>query len=162
MSKKRYRRKPGMPRTETDAMVRAMAIEMLDSSLAELEQEISVLKITVDLYYAEALERKNNPTKEFGRWQVAPGVAIRANAQLRRLREKRDEMLGEAEREILEEAHRQNAAEAAKTKAPADPQPTNNPGNSATTSTAPTSQGVPEAAVIEAPARSRDPAVNAA
>ena len=104
MSKKRYRTRPGMPRTETEAMVRALAMEMLDGSLRELEHEIAVLQVTVDLYFAEANERKRNPTKDYGRWQVAPGVGLRALAMLRKLREKRDTMLAEAETEIVEQA----------------------------------------------------------
>ena len=104
MSKKRYRTKPGMPRTETDAMVRALAMELLDGSLRELEQEIAVLQVTVDLYYAEATQRRKDPTKDHGRWQVAPGVGLRAVAMLRKLRDRRDTMLGEAEAEIVAEA----------------------------------------------------------
>lgn len=114
MSKKRYRSKPGLPRTETEAMIRAMAIEMLDGALGELEQEIAVVNATVNLYYAEVRERAKNPTADHGRWQVAPGVGLRAAAMLRKLREKRDAMLSEAEAEIVEEASRNNTAKPAK------------------------------------------------
>ncbi|MCA8912985.1 MAG: hypothetical protein KDB82_14895 [Planctomycetes bacterium] len=105
MSNAKYRRKPGMPRTETDAMIRAAAMEMLDSSLSELESEIAVVQDTVDLYHAELRERakKQRYGGDPGKWQIAPGVGLRAIAMLRKLRTMRDAMLAEAEEEILEQ-----------------------------------------------------------
>lgn len=151
MSNKRYRAKPGLPRNEEEAMVRAVAIELLDGSLAELEQEIAVAKITVDLYYAEARERQKNPTGDHGRWQVAPGVAMRANAMLRRLREKRDAMLGEAEREVVEQMPKPEAKQQAEA-------PAITPNEAPTSPVETEGRRANSTPSITQPARSRDPA----
>ena len=118
MSKKRYRSRPGQPRTETEAMIRAMAIEILDGALAELNQEISVLADTVELYRHELRKRRQDPDKEWGRWQVAPGVAMRAQSMLRKLRDRRDKMLAETEAEVVEMALNKPEAQKPKTEAP--------------------------------------------
>ena len=130
MSKKKYRRRPGMPRTETDAMIRAAAMEMLDSALSELEMEISVLKNTVTLYNQEVTKRLKNPDAEHGRWQVAPGIGVRATGMLRRLQDRRDKMIAEAEEEILEQVEAVKQAEVAKAETPTPgykPEPSESP-----------------------------------
>ena len=102
-------------------MVRAMAMEILGRDLAELEQEISMLSDTVELYRHELNKRRANPDKEWGRWQVAPGVAMRAQSALRRLRDRRDKMIAETEAEVIEGAQPQ--AEAAPASKQGDPMP---------------------------------------
>lgn len=109
MSNKRYRSRPGQPRTETEAMIRAMAMEELEGPLGELEMEISVLQKTLNLYHMELTERLKNPKGDHGRWQVAPGVAMRAQASLRKLRKERDALLGATEEDIVATAMANNA-----------------------------------------------------
>ncbi|MBZ0135932.1 MAG: hypothetical protein K8I27_06125 [Planctomycetes bacterium] len=104
MSNKRYRSRPGQPRNEQEAMIRAIAVELLDGALTELSQEISMLEDTVELYHHELRKRRNEPDKEHGRWQIPPGVALRAQTMLRKLRDRRDGMVAEAEAEVVEMA----------------------------------------------------------
>lgn len=113
MSNKRYRSRPGQPRTQEEAMVRAMAMEILERDLAELNQEISILEDTLELYRIELHKRTKEPDREWGRWNVAPGVALRAQAALRRLRDRRNKMIAETEAEVVEglEARKQQQVE---------------------------------------------------
>ena len=184
MSKKRYRTRPGQPRNEAEAMVRALAMELLDGSLRELEQEIAVLQVTVDLYYAEARERRDNPSKDQKRWQVAPGVGLRAVAMLRRVRKERDAMLAEAEQEIVDEhlsagvkQQVEAAQQPAHSRPHADPSATasakageaeENPGTRSNHTNAakpakpkPNTAGAGKQSSVHEPARSRDPAAAA-
>ncbi|MCB9933454.1 MAG: hypothetical protein H6841_08540 [Planctomycetes bacterium] len=104
MSNKRYRRLPGTPATSEDQKAREEALARLAGPLGEIMDEISVASETAEAYRDELRERrvKRARGQDPGRWNIAPGIGLRALAMLRRLREKRDALIAEGEQQALE------------------------------------------------------------
>lgn len=104
MSNRRYRRLPGKPATPDDQKAREDALARLAGPLGEIMDEISVASETAEAYRDELRERrlKRARGQDPGRWNIAPGVGLRALAMLRKLREKRDALIAEAEQQALD------------------------------------------------------------
>lgn len=104
MSNKRYRRLPGTPATPEDQKAREDALARLAGPLGEIMDEISVASETAEAYRDELHERRSKRKHGIdpGRWNIAPGVGLRALAMLRKLREKRDALIAEAEQQALD------------------------------------------------------------
>ncbi|MCB9894350.1 MAG: hypothetical protein H6839_07870 [Planctomycetes bacterium] len=170
MSNKRYRRLPGAPVTQEDRNARNIALEMLEEPLREINDEISVVQQTADLYKAEVRERvRRSPyTPAPKRWEIAPTVGLRAITLLRSLREKRDAMIAEAEEHVLglmEEAGTSSpppAENPAAQETPPNPgkktdaEPKKQPVHSSTSASSP--EQAPAATTTSPPTKARDPA----
>ncbi|MCZ7604587.1 MAG: hypothetical protein M5U25_00655 [Planctomycetota bacterium] len=113
MSNKRYRRLPGTPATPEDEKAREEALARLGGPLGEIMDEISVASETAEAYRDELRERrlKRARGQDPGRWNIAPGIGLRALAMLRKLREKRDALIAEAEQQALDRMQAEPAPE---------------------------------------------------
>ena len=113
MSNKRYRRLPGKPATPQDQKARDEALARLAGPLGEIMDEISVASETAEAYRDELRERrlKRARGQDPGRWNIAPGIGLRALAMLRKLREKRDALIAEAEQQALDRMQAESAPE---------------------------------------------------
>lgn len=157
MSNKRYRRLPGTPATPEDQKAREDALARLAGPLGEIMDEISVASETAEAYREELRERrlKRARGQDPGRWNIAPGIGLRALSMLRKLREKRDVLIAEAEQQALDRMQSEPATE--REAAPVREEAVSPAEQPLATSTLEPRQ--PEAAPT--PAKAREPAVAA-
>jgi len=113
MSNKRYRRLPGTPASPEDEKARDEALARLAGPLGEIMDEISVASETAEAYRDELRERrlKRARGQDPGRWNIAPGIGLRSLAMLRKLRERRDALIAEAEQQALDRMQAEPAPE---------------------------------------------------